>query len=236
MVSGLSLRWFWASAVSLRRLAASAVFSGHRGGRRCAWCPGSSGGACGACGPDPCHGACLALSLPSAQGRSQPSSRTSAGLSVTSCPVAALDRSASSCRHSCSSGSATGPVEARSAAGVARSSAPSEPRDALSDPVKQGNAGGTSTAVGCDRAVPCGLAAPTPLLMTASTTRTTTRCFCSATPPAAPHLLSRLSALDELSLALTSQFALDIFTIIQQDYPEASDDHTLPDLGLEDLA
>ena len=51
----------------------------------------------------------------------------------------------------------------------------------------------------------------------------------------APHLLSRLSALDELSLALTRRFALDIFTTIQQDYPEASDDHTLFDIGLEDL-
>ena len=39
----------------------------------------------------------------------------------------------------------------------------------------------------------------------------------------APVLLSRLSAHDELSLALTCRFALDIFTIIQQDYPEAFD-------------
>ena len=49
-------------------------------------------------------------------------------------------------------------------------------------------------------------------------------------------LLSRLSALDELSLALTCWFALDIFTIHQQDYPQASDDPTLLDLGLEDVA
>ena len=52
----------------------------------------------------------------------------------------------------------------------------------------------------------------------------------------APMLLSCLSSLDELSLAVTCQFALDIFTIIQQDYPEASDDRTLLDLGLDNLA
>ena len=52
----------------------------------------------------------------------------------------------------------------------------------------------------------------------------------------APHLLPHLSALDEVALALTCRFALDIFTIIQQDFPETSDDHTLLDLGLEDLA
>ena len=52
----------------------------------------------------------------------------------------------------------------------------------------------------------------------------------------APMLLSRLSPLAELSVALTCQFALYIFTIIQQDYPEGSDDPTLLDLELEDLA
>ena len=70
-------------------------------------------------------------------------------------------------------------------------------------PLKHGNAGGTSTAAGCDatpndrcgarfgvwlpRAVSCGLAAPTPLLTTTSTTRTTTRCFCSASPRHLQH-------------------------------------------------
>ena len=49
-------------------------------------------------------------------------------------------------------------------------------------------------------------------------------------------LLSRLSTLDELSLALTCRFALDIFTVIQQNYSRASDDPTLLDLELEDLA
>ena len=49
-------------------------------------------------------------------------------------------------------------------------------------------------------------------------------------------LLSRLSALDELSLALTCRFALDIFTVIQQDYPEAFEELTVLDLELEEVA
>ena len=40
-------------------------------------------------------------------------------LSVKSCPVTPPDRSASSCRHSCSSASVNGPVESRSTAGAA---------------------------------------------------------------------------------------------------------------------
>ena len=52
----------------------------------------------------------------------------------------------------------------------------------------------------------------------------------------APVLLSRLSALDELSLTLTCQFALDIFTIIQQDQTEAFEENTSFDLELEGLA
>ena len=36
-----------------------------------------------------------------------------------------------------------------------------------------------------------------------------------------PALLSRLTELDELSVALASRFALDIFTMVQQDYPPA---------------
>ena len=49
-----------------------------------------------------------------------------------------------------------------------------------------------------------------------------------------PPVLSRLSALNELSLALTCRFALDIFTIIQQD-PDASEENTSFNLELEDL-
>ena len=52
----------------------------------------------------------------------------------------------------------------------------------------------------------------------------------------APVLLSRLSALNELSLALTCPFALDIFTIIQQDHPEAFEELTSFDIELEELA
>ena len=51
-----------------------------------------------------------------------------------------------------------------------------------------------------------------------------------------PHLLSRLSALDELSLALNCRFTLDIFTITQQDHPEAFVELTVLDLELEELA
>ena len=51
----------------------------------------------------------------------------------------------------------------------------------------------------------------------------------------APALLSRLSAIGELSLALTCWFALDIFTLIQQDYPDAFKENTSFDLELEDL-
>ena len=52
----------------------------------------------------------------------------------------------------------------------------------------------------------------------------------------APALLSRLSALDELSVALTCRFSLDIFSVVQQDFPEALDDGTMPDLEMEDRA
>ena len=55
------------------------------------------------------------------------------GPSVKSSSVVPPDRSVSSCRHSGPSAPATGPVESRSAAGVARSSAPSELRAAASD-------------------------------------------------------------------------------------------------------
>ena len=55
-------------------------------------------------------------------------------LSVKSSPVAPPDRSVSSCRHSCSSASGTGPVESGSMTGAARSPAPSEPRAAASHP------------------------------------------------------------------------------------------------------
>ena len=51
----------------------------------------------------------------------------------------------------------------------------------------------------------------------------------------APVLLSRLSAIDELSLALTCRFALDIFTTNQHNYPDAFEENTPFDLELEDL-
>ena len=69
-----------------------------------------------------------------------------------------------------------------------------------------------------------------------STSRTSDALLLFGHAVVAPMLLSPLSALDELSLTLICRFAFDIFTIIQQDYSEASDDHTSPDLGLEGLA
>ena len=50
-----------------------------------------------------------------------------------------------------------------------------------------------------------------------------------------PGLLSRMSALDELSVALTCRFS-HIFSEAQQDFPKALDDGTMPVLELEDLA
>ena len=47
--------------------------------------------------------------------------------------------------------------------------------------------------------------------------------------------LCGMAAIDELFLALTCRFALDIFTIIQQDYPVALEEDTPFDLELEDL-
>ena len=68
-----------------------------------------------------------------------------------------------------------------------------------------------------------------------STTPTTKRCFCSDTPSWRRGCYPVLSALNELSLALTCPFALDIFTIIQQDHPEAFEELTSFDLELEEL-
>ena len=133
----------------------------------------------------------LALPLSLAQGRSQ------SGLSVKS-------RSVSSCRHSCSSASANGPVESRSTSGVARSPTPSRvpqplftPRPLLGRqvrgvvpqaPLKHGIAGGTSAtkrsmwreiSLKHPRPVQCVLAVPTPRPMMTSTTRATPCCSCS---------------------------------------------------------
>ena len=45
----------------------------------------------------------------------------------------------------------------------------------------------------------------------------------------APVLLSGMTEADELVVALTCLFALDVFTIIQQDYSAAAQDSTLSD-------
>ena len=51
----------------------------------------------------------------------------------------------------------------------------------------------------------------------------------------APVLPSGMSEADELLVALTCRFAVDVFTVIQQDYPAAAQDATLSDLELEEL-
>ena len=95
------------------------------------------------------------------KGHSQSSSRFHLARSVWLHGSFRQELSVSSCRHSCSSASANGPVESRSTAGVTRSPAPSEARAAASDPTaftarkasqKHGNAGGTSTVAGRDAA------------------------------------------------------------------------------------
>ena len=115
-------------------------------------------------------------------------------------------------------------------------------------PQAPGNAGGTSIADGCgatpndrcgtrfwvklSRVVPCGVAAPTPLLTLTSTTRTMTRCSCLVTRSWRQCFCPLCR---RLTISPSRSPALDNFTIIQQDHAEASD-HTLLDLGLEDLA
>ena len=119
------------------------------------------------------------------------------GLSVKCSPVAPPDRLASSCRHSCSSASANGPVEARLAWLAAPPRVSHEPQPLLPPrpllgrqvrgvvpqaPLKHGNAAVTSTtkrsmwreiSLKPSRPVPCGLAVPTPRPMTMNTTRAT---------------------------------------------------------------
>ena len=68
-------------------------------------------------------------------------------------------------------------------------------------------------------ALPCGLAVTTLLPMTTSTTPAMLSYSWLLTPTIAPALLAGLSEVDELMIALGCRFALDIFTIAQQDPP-----------------
>ena len=65
---------------------------------------------------------------------------------------------------------------------------------------------------------PCGPAVMTPLPTTTSTTPTTL-CYSFADAYIAPALHAGLSEVDELKTALGCRFAMDIFTIAQQDRP-----------------
>ena len=159
-------------------------------------------------------------------------------------------RSVSSCRHSCSS--ASGPVESRSTAGVARSPAPREPRAPASDPTasaarkasQRRRASGAAEArqrrrdkhrLGVRRATKRSMwseircQAPALRAMWAccadsssdeddhNTSNTLLLLFADAFVAPAP--LADLSEVDELTVALSCRFALDILTIAQRDRP-----------------
>ena len=66
-------------------------------------------------------------------------------------------------------------------------------------------------------------------------TLTIPRCLCSATPLLRQCCCLACLVTDELLVAFTCRFALDIFTIIQEDYSVAAEDATPIDLELEDL-
>ena len=152
------------------------------------------------------------------------------GVSIKSSPVAPPDRSVSSCRHSCSSPSATSPVESRRSAGVARSPAPSEPRAAASDPTasaarkasQRRRASGAAEARqrrrgkhGCwvrynKRSMWREIQGQAPAC------RSTRACCTDTSSDDDDHNT------DSDALLL---FCHAVVTIIQQDYPVASDDH-----------
>ena len=92
-------------------------------------------------------------------------------------------------------------------------------------PLKHGNAGGTSIAAGCDAppsaqcGVKCSLKPSRPVHDDEHNTGNTLLLL-FADAFVAPALLADLSEVDELMVALSCRFALDIFTIAQQDRPD----------------
>ena len=194
------------------------------------------------------------------------SHRDRTGLSVKSCPVAPPDCSVSSPRHSCSSASGpVEPRSATAAARSSAPSQPRAAASrSTAYPARKGGqkrrASGAAEARQRKRdkhrrrvrrhikrsmwreiqlkhfvAARCFSVVLIHLPTMTSIIRTTRCCSCSVTPPS-PGLLSRMSALDERSVALTCRFSLDIFSEAQQDFPKALDDGTMPVLELEDLA
>ena len=113
-------------------------------------------------------------------------------------------------------------------------------------PLRQGVANGVGTAgetdvtpnvrcgvrvsVKISPALQCEPAAPTPHLMMMSTTPATPLLL-FADAFTAPALLSHLSELDELTVALSCRFALDIFTVAQQYQPLPESDLLVHDPG-----
>ena len=188
--------------------------------------------------------------------------RGTTGLFVKSSPVPPPERSVSSCRHSCSSASVNGPVEPRSTAGVARSPAPSEPCDAAADPTasaarkasQRRRASGAAEARQRRR----GQASPPArrsmwreLQPQAFASRAMWSCCADSSSNddehntsntlllvfagafVAPALLADLRELDELMVALPCRFALDIFTIAEQDWPRLEPDLLAHDPGCD---
>ena len=137
------------------------------------------------------------------------SQRGLTGLSVKSCPAAPLDRSASSHRCSGSSASAAGFVKPVGAATAPRAPTPSVPRAVAVDPRQ------AATCVAmwacCDDT------------SSDDDEHNTSNSFLLLCADAliAPMLLSGLSDVDELMVALGCRFALDVFTIAQQGRPFA---------------
>ena len=121
------------------------------------------------------------------------------------------------------------PRESRAAASAPTVARKASQRGRASGAAEAGNAGGTSVKFRLmpSRPVPCGLAVPTPHPMTMSTL------LLFADALVAPALLADLRELDELMVALSCRFALDIFTIAQQDRPDPEPDHLPHDPGCD---
>ena len=78
-------------------------------------------------------------------------------------------------------------------------------------------------------------ASTAPRQTTTSTTAATPYCFCTPMPSSRLRCHPDPTEVDELSVALASWFALEIFTSMQKDYPPADQASMLSDVELEQL-
>ena len=88
---------------------------------------------------------------------------------------------------------------------------------------------GVRFSVKTSPALQCGPASPIHHPMLMRTTSATPSCSCFPPPSSRPPLHSDLSELDELMVALSCRFALDVFTVAQQDRPNPTFWLTIPD-------